>query len=93
MQEMMAKKGPVAKSRVGKFQVSVWARSKLCSARSDFEAEREIQVVRICVQHSRYDWKTRQWANQSIWCQPDELRDLADALDQLGEEYCVKDAP
>ena len=42
-------------------------------------------MVRACVQYGRFNKMTNTWENQSIWCAPDELRNLAEVLDQLNE--------
>ncbi len=54
MKDETNKKGPVAAKRTGRFQVSIWKRRKVIPARNDFEAERERDEVRACIQHSRY---------------------------------------
>ena len=68
METRSAHKGPVSKFRSGRFQVSLW------------ECRRGL---RACVQCSRFNKLLGEWENQSIWCDPHELRDLAGALDQV----------
>lgn len=81
------KKGPIAKKQVGRFQISIWKRRKIVPADdSRFRPEREYDVVRACVQYSRYRRSTRDFENQRIWCDPDDLRCLAQVLDELGED-------
>ena len=79
------KKGPEMKARSGRFQVTIWKHDKTISPRSAFGAERQLVVVRACVQHSRWNRITREWENQSVWCSVLELRDLVQALDALNE--------
>lgn len=86
------KKGPVMKTGSGHFQVSIWKRNRVVAAKHDFEAERELVVVRACVQYSRWNKVRREWQNQSIWFSVDELRDLAQALDKLNQAGAM-DAP
>ena len=79
-------KGPVSKTKVGRFEVSVWKWTKYISqseAVKDLFAERVVQVDRACVRYSKWDWKTQSWEAHSIWCSVDELRDLVNALDAL----------
>ena len=81
------KKGPVSKKRIGRFQVTTWVRKKLVPGdEAGFRPEREYESVRACVQYSRYDRRTHEFVRQQIWCNPQELRDLANALEQLGDE-------
>lgn len=62
------KKGPMSKFGYGRFQVSLWQGS---------------WGLRACVQFSRFDRQQGRWVNESIWCGAHELRDLANALDQV----------
>ena len=79
------KKGPSKKSRCGKFQISVWKKTRRIAARDDFDAEREIKIHRVCIQHSRFNNAEQKWANQRVWCSPDEILDLVRAIDDLDE--------
>jgi hypothetical protein len=74
---------PLVKKRLGRFQVSIWKRKKLLKAKNDYDCEREIEIVRACIQHSQYNKQTNTWTNQVIWCNPDELRNLVQVLDDL----------
>ena len=53
-------------------------------------AEREVDVQRVCIRHSRWSRGTREWKEAVIWCNVDDLRSLSDALEQLtqGESIC-----
>ena len=79
------KNGPVAKTHVGRFQVSIWKKKSIVKARNSFDFDREVERVRACIQYGRFNRVTKEWDNQSIWCNPDELRDLANVLDQLND--------
>ena len=73
------RKQPVKKVKCGRISVSVW-RHKATSTNGA-----AVERQRVCVQHSRKDRSTGDWHNQQIWLNIDELRDLANALDQLNE--------
>lgn len=77
---------PISKSKVGHFQISIWKKKKLLAAKNDFDLEREIETVRACVQYSRFNRATNSWDNQSISCNPEELHDLVNALENLNGE-------
>ena len=77
------KNKPLVKKRLGRFQVSIWKRKKLFKARNDYDVEREIEITRACIQYSKYNKTTNTWNNQTIWCNPDELRNLVQVLDEL----------
>jgi predicted transglutaminase-like protease len=74
---------PLVKRRFGKFQVSIWKTKKLFKAKNDYDVEREIEIARACIQRSQFNKQTSSWTNQSIWCNPDELRNLVQVLDDL----------
>ncbi len=79
------KNEPISKKRVGRFQVTTWKKRKIVPGdESGFRPEREYDIVRACVQYSRYNKVKREYDQQQIWCNPDELRNLVQALDELG---------
>ena len=77
---------PTTTTRIGRFQISLWENQRLTKAKHDYDAEREHNALRACVQHGTFNKTTQTWENQSIWCNPDELRDLANALDQFSPD-------
>ena len=77
---------PISKARSGPFQISIWKRKKVIPAKNDYDCEREVDVVRACIQHGRKDRNTGNWNNQAIWCNPSELASLKEALEELDEE-------
>jgi len=82
-----AKRGPISKGRVGRFQVTMWRRRKVVPAGHDgFWPEREFDSVRACVQYSRYNRIRGDYERQQIWCDPIELRDMVGALDKLNAD-------
>ena len=83
---MSADHRPIISKRLGKFQISSWSFKRLRPARHDFDAERPYDVVRVCVQYSRFNRGKGLFERQQIWCDPYELRDLAALLDSLAEE-------
>jgi ASC-1-like (ASCH) protein len=80
------KSQPLSKKQVGRFQVSIWKRHKIVPGdEAGFRPEREYDVIRACVQYSRFNRLTREFDRQQIWCNPDDLRNLVQALDELGQ--------
>ena len=77
---------PTARSRIGRFQISIWKRKRVLPAKNDFDIEREVEMARACIRHGRFNRATQSWDNQTIWCNPDELRDLVNALDKLSQD-------
>lgn len=85
---MENKKGPFKKGRCGSFQVSLFRSQRRMEAKDDYDIECTLETVRVCIQHSRYVGRT--WDRQQIWCSPDELRDLAQALDGLQHQQTLE---
>jgi hypothetical protein len=77
---------PIMSKRYGRFQISSWCFNRIRKARNDFDAEQEYEVIRTCLQYSRYNRRSGTFERQQIWCDPFELRDLAALLDGLAEE-------
>lgn len=75
--------GPIAKQRVGRFQISIFKREKLVPARDDYDVERRFDIVRACVQYSRFNKRSGAYDRQQIWCDPHELRNLVQVLDEM----------
>jgi len=75
------KNGPYKKSRMGRFQISLFRNKKIIPAKDDFSIEREFISERACIQYSQY--VQGEWRRQQIWCSPNEIRDLVNALDGL----------
>ena len=83
---MVEQNKPIMSKRIGRFQVSTWCFKRLRKAKNDFDAERECEVFRACVQYSKYDRRSGRFERQQIWCDPIELRSLAAVLDGLGDD-------
>ena len=83
----MSKNQPFIKKRVGRFQISVWKCEKVVSPppEKEYIPERVYEVFRACVQYSWYDRKLGDFDRQQIWCNQEELRELALALEELAE--------
>ena len=81
------KNKPIAKKQVGRFQISIWRREKIIPGDKEmFRPERKVEIVRACVQYSRFNRLTREFDRQHIWCSPMELRDLVQVLDTMNKE-------
>lgn len=71
------KKQPISRKQVGNFQITVWKNHKIVPGdASGFIPEREYDIVRTCIQYSKFNRRTRQYERQQIWCNPMEMRDL-----------------
>lgn len=82
-------KGPLLKTRSGKFNVAIWHWKKTISAKGslqDFFAERQQNVYRASIRFSKWNCQTRTWHEQTIWCTIDDLRSLVQALDDLNSQ-------
>ena len=86
MEQNGDKNRPIKKTPVGRFQISLWRNKRIIPATHDFDAEREFISERICIQYSRLNRLSQSWENQQVWCNPDELRDLSQAIDKFGQQ-------
>ena len=80
---------PLKKVRAGRFQISIWTFRKLLSnggKDSTIYLEQWVNVERACIQYSTFNKATGQWENQAIWCSLDDLRNLAEVVEQLNGE-------
>lgn len=82
----MRKNEMISSRRIGRFRVSTWCLSGVRRARHDYDAERPYELLRTCIQYSKYDWRSGGFVRQQIWCDPDELRALAGLLEQPADE-------
>lgn len=81
-------KAPITRVRSGRFQISTWMfvrTVKSGNTHSVSYTERRVETQRVCIQHSVKDRLSGGFRNQSIWCSPDDLRSLAEAVEKLNE--------
>lgn len=77
---------PITSKRLGRFQITAWNYQGIRRARDDdMDCEKPYEFIRVRIQYSRYNWKTKEFDRQQIWCSPDELRILAALLEQQPE--------
>ena len=76
---------PISQGRAGSFRIALWQCRRIRKARHDYDAEREIVFDRVSIRHSRFNRQSNSWENQTIWCSPDEVRDLYQALDAMND--------
>ncbi len=71
--------------RVGRFQISTWKCERVVPSPpdKDYIPERVYNVIRACIQHSRYDRKAGEFERQQIWCDEHGLKELAGVLEEL----------
>ena len=87
--EESGKSLPIKKVKSGRFQISLWNfGQRLSKGRKEsiIYIEQEVERQRACIQFSTFNKATGRWQNQSIWCSPEDLRSLADAMDKYDEE-------
>jgi len=83
--EQNNKKKPEMKICFGRFSITVWRQKRLFSSGDKDDIgyiEKEVELVRLCIQHSVKNKLTGKWRNQQIWINPDDLLDLSNLLDK-----------
>ena len=81
--KMGDKTQPYRKSKAGRFQISLFKFEKVIRNGDTIRSEVIIDNIRACVQYSKYNNYAGEWQRQQIWCTPEELRDIVDAIDKL----------
>ena len=81
------KQQPLKKVRSGNFQISLWRFQRNASGDPNATgySEDPQDIERACIQYSRFDYRSNQWKNQTIWIPVHEARDLARVVEQLNE--------
>ena len=84
----MNSKKPLKNARVGRFQISTWMSMRLMNpVQAGKEPiaylEKWLEVHRACIQYGTYNKDRQEWENQTIWCSPNELQSLVEALEKL----------
>ena len=77
-------KQPDIKCKSGIFQLAGWKKTKVIPAKNDFDIEREVNQVNICLTVGiRKDGK---WENIPVWFRRSQFGDLKEAVDDFAEE-------
>jgi len=84
--------GRLQRRRIGRYQISYYRNEKTIPLQKDDNCgcDKTRAGIRACVQYSRP--ADGEWQRQRIWCAPEELRYLSDALDQLTTGEPLEDA-
>jgi len=76
---------PYKRIKKGRFQISFFKSNRFISPRSGYHAELAVEQIRVCLQYSYFSNYSDKWIRQKIWCSPDELHDLYNAISSLNE--------
>ena len=84
----MSKNKLLMSKRVGKFQISTWDCERVVPSPpgGDFIPERVYNVVRACVQHSRYNRRSGEFERQQVWCDEHDLKELMCVFEELASD-------
>lgn len=75
---------PDIRLKVGVFQLSAWKRTRVIPARNDFDIERQVEEINICL--STGIKKNGSWKNVSVWFKASQFGDLKEVVDDFGEK-------
>src|SRR4030043_2247167 len=83
-QKITGKNQPDIKCKAGVFQLAGWKTKKVIPAKNDFDVEREIKQVNICLTAGiRKDGK---WENIPVWFRSSQFGNLKEIVDDFAEE-------
>ena len=94
MRRKTIEKKPFLRVRRGAFSLTLWrVKRLLCSPNPDAinYIEKEVEIVRVCLQHSVKSKIDGKWINQQIWFNDLETRDLANLLEDLNRKLTGED--
>ncbi len=83
--KMNKKTKPYKKIRDGRFQISLFKFQKIIKEGDTISSEVIVDNFRACVQYSICEYSTGKWKRQQIWCSPEELLDLGNALSSIND--------
>jgi len=75
---------PDIKCKSGVFQLAGWKRKKVIPARNDFDVEREVEHVNICLTVGMR--KNGEWENIPVWFRVSQFGSLKEVVDDFAEE-------
>ena len=75
---------PDIKFKCGRFQISAWKDKKTIPAKNDYDIERDVDRVNICLSVGQR--KNNEWVNIPVWFGRSQFGDLKQAVDDFGKE-------
>lgn len=75
---------PNIKCKSGIFQLAGWKKKKIIPAKNDFDIEKEVEQVNICLTVGIR--KNGEWENIPIWFRRSQFGDLKEVVDDFAEE-------
>jgi hypothetical protein len=77
-------KQPDIRVKQGVFQLSAWKRTKVIPARNDYDVEREVTQISICLSVGQR--RDGQWNNVQAWFRSSQFEQLEEAVDEFREQ-------
>ena len=77
-------KQPDIKCRSGIFRLAGWKVNKVIPARNDFDVEKDVEYVGICLTVGVK--KDGKWENVPVWLRAHQFGDLKEVVDDFAEE-------
>jgi hypothetical protein len=75
---------PDVKCKSGIFQLAAWKQKKTIPAKNDFDVEREVERVNICLTAGIR--KKGEWKNIPVWFRSSQFANLKEIVDTFAEE-------
>jgi len=82
--ETKTKNKPDIQSKSGIFQISGWKNKKVIPAKNDFDIEREVEQVNICLNIGQR--KDKEWKNVNAWFRASQFQNLKEVLEDFTEK-------
>ena len=78
------KNKPDIQSKSGIFQISGWKKTKVIPAKNDFDIEREVKQINICLNIGQR--KDSEWKNVNAWFRASQFQNLKEAMEEFTEK-------
>jgi len=75
---------PDIKCKSGIFQLAGWKRNRVIPAKNDYDVEREVEQVNICLTAGIR--KNGKWENIPVWFRVSQFGNLKEIVDDFAEE-------
>ena len=75
---------PDIKSKAGIFQIAGWKRTKVIPAKNDYDQEREVEQVNLCLTVGMR--QKGKWVNVVAWFRASQFGNLKEVVDDLAEK-------
>jgi hypothetical protein len=83
-QKTTGKNQPDIKCKAGVFQLAAWKKTRIIPAKNDFDIEREVEQVNLCLTTGIR--RNGEWKNVPVWFRLSQFANLKEMVDDFAEK-------